>query len=188
LEIANTTGELKPFRDNFKPATALMSIALPVVSNPMTPNAIAPGLSLPASKRRRADHPDVANLCDHCTAKCCHYFALPIDEPTERRDLDFMRWYLLHDRASVFVDDDVWYLLVHTTCKHLRDDNRCGIYETRPQICRDYTTDKCEFEDDWCYEKYFETPEQVYEYSEAVYGPDDSGNIRSRKPTGLPML
>lgn len=142
---------------------------------------------------RRADFPEAANLCDHCTAKCCHYFALPIDEPTERQDFDYIRWYLLHDRASVFVDDGTWYLLVHTTCKHLRDDYRCGIYETRPRICRQYTTDACEFESDWCYEQYFETPEQIDEYAEAMFGPDPvtkgtpQGCIRGRKPTGLPL-
>nr|WP_231131275.1 YkgJ family cysteine cluster protein [Crateriforma conspicua] len=148
----------------------------------------------PPKKRRREDYPADANLCEHCTAKCCHYFALPIEEPASRRDFDFMRWYLLHDRASVFVDSDTWYLLVHTTCKHLQDDHRCGIYETRPQICRDYTTAECEFEDDWCYEKYFESPEQIDEYADAMFGPQfpdptlaDHHALRSRRPTGLPI-
>ena len=112
----------------------------------------------------RDDVPAGDCLCDHCYAKCCRYFALAIDKPEERRDFDFMRWYLLHDRASVFVEDDSWYLLVHTTCKHLQSDNRCGIYMTRPQICRDYTTDACEFDDDGVYDHYFETAEQVVEY------------------------
>ncbi len=153
-----------------------------------------PTASLPI-KRRRDQTPKGANLCDYCSAKCCHYFALPIDEPVCRKDYDFMRWYLLHDRASIFVDNDVWYLLVHTTCKHLQDDHRCGIYETRPQICREYTTDECEFEDDWCYEQYFETPEQVDQYADAMFGPqysspgiNDRDSLRSRKPTSLPML
>lgn len=148
----------------------------------------------PPTKQRRSQLPASANLCEYCTAKCCHYFALAIDEPVNRRDFDFMRWYLLHDRATVFVDNEAWYLLVHTTCKHLRDDYRCGIYETRPQICRDYTTDECEFDDDWCYEKYFETPEQLDEYADALFGPqfpepdvDEFQSLRSRRPTGLPI-
>src|SRR3990167_3200232 len=33
-------------------------------------------------------------LCDHCTAKCCRYFALPLDTPKTQRDFDFIRWYL----------------------------------------------------------------------------------------------
>lgn len=144
---------------------------------------------------KRNQVPKGENLCDHCTAKCCHYFALPIEEPNCRKDFDYIRWYLLHERATVFVEDRSWYLLVHTTCKHLQADHRCGIYETRPQICRDYTTDECEFDDDWCYEQYFETPEQIDEYADALYGPqfptDDQygkNSLRSRRPSGLPVV
>ncbi|MEM9366048.1 MAG: YkgJ family cysteine cluster protein [Planctomycetota bacterium] len=144
---------------------------------------------------RRQDVPKGDNLCEHCTAKCCRYFALPIDEPVNRRDFDYIRWYLLHDRATVFVDEDTWYLLVHTTCRHLQDDHRCGIYETRPQICREYTTDECEFDDQWCYERYFETPEQIDEYADALFGPQfppegisAKDSLRSPKPTRLPVV
>jgi Fe-S-cluster containining protein len=139
------------------------------------------------TKPRREDLGPGESLCDHCTAKCCRYFALPIDTPTTRRDFDFLRWFLLHDRASVFVEDETWYLLVHTTCKHLQPDNRCGIYETRPQICREYSTDNCEYADDWVYERYFESPEQVEEYTEAVFGNADGG-LRSPRPPLLPVL
>ena len=79
----------------------------------------------------------------------------------------------------------IWYLLVHTKCKHLRDDNLCGIYETRPQICRDYSTEACEYEDDWTYERYFETPEQIYEYAEAILQKPGQ-DIRSPQPAVLP--
>jgi Fe-S-cluster containining protein len=128
------------------------------------------------------------NLCDYCTAKCCRYFALPIDTPEDREEFDYIRWYLLHDRASVFIEDGSWYLLVHTVCKHLQDDNLCGIYFTRPQICRDYSTKKCEYEDEWTYDQYFETPEQVHEYAEAVLGPRRGQSIRSPEPELLPVL
>ncbi|MGB1925863.1 MAG: YkgJ family cysteine cluster protein [Rubripirellula sp.] len=151
-------------------------------------------LMVKAAKRRRSDFPVDANLCEFCSAKCCHYFALAIDEPVSRQDFDYIRWYLLHDGATVFVEDEEWYLLVYTTCKHLQADHRCGIYETRPQICRDYTTAECEFEDDWCYEKYFESPEQIDEYADALFGPQfpdldghPSQSLRSRRPTGLPI-
>ena len=151
--------------------------------------------SPPAIRLKRDQVPEGDSLCDHCTAKCCRYFALPIDEPTTRKDFDYIRWYLLHDRATVFVEESSWYLLVHTTCKHLMDDHRCGIYHTRPQICRDYTTDECEFDDDWCYDKYFETAEQIDEYADALYGPQfvsrkksDRHRLRGPRPIGLPIL
>lgn len=124
-------------------------------------------------------------LCDHCTAKCCRYFSMAIDTPESAKDFDYHRWYLLHEKATIFTEDNEWFLLVHTVCKHLQADNRCGIYETRPQICRDYTTKSCEYEDDYTFDRYFETAEQVAEYSNARF--NDPSNFRSPKP-GLPIL
>ena len=127
-------------------------------------------------------------LCSYCTAKCCRYFALPIEKPQKMEEFEFIRWYLLHDQATIFVEEGTWYLLVHTTCKHLQPDNRCGIYYTRPEICREYSTDNCEFDDHYVYEKYFETPEQIDEYMEAVIPPKGRKSIRSEKPVGLPVI
>jgi Fe-S-cluster containining protein len=138
-------------------------------------------------KPHREQLPRGANLCDYCSAKCCRYFALPIETPTEFSDFEYIRWYLLHDGAAVFIEDGVWYLMVYSTCKHLQDDNRCGIYETRPEICRGYSTKNCEYEDDWVYEHYFETAEQVQEYAEAVLAPK-ARNIRSPKPNPLRIV
>ena len=122
-------------------------------------------------KIRRQDLPKDANLCEYCTAKCCRYFALPIETPTDLDDFNNIRWYMLHGRINVFVEDGDWYLLVLGDCQHLLPDNRCGIYEDRPTVCRTYTTDDCEFEDDAVYDKFFETPEQMWEDAEAVLGP-----------------
>lgn len=143
------------------------------------------------TKPRREDLQPGEVLCEYCTARCCRYFALPIDTPTNYEDFQYIRWYLLHGQATVFVDDEVWYLMVHTDCKHLQEDHRCGIYETRPQICRDYTTDNCEYEDDWVYDQYFETPEQIEEYQEATLSAKKcrkGQSIRSRKPELLPII
>lgn len=136
----------------------------------------------------REQVPEGKSLCDYCTAKCCRYFALPIDAPETVRDWDFIRWFLLHDRATVFVEDESWYLLVHTECKHLRPDHRCGIYDTRPEICREYSTDNCEFDEDATYDAYFETPEQVAEFMEATVLQADLGCVRTPEPPELPVL
>lgn len=142
----------------------------------------------PSTKPDRRELPKNANLCEYCTAKCCRYFALPIETPHSFEDFEYIRWYLLHDAATVFVEEDNWYLLVHTVCKHLQDDHRCGIYETRPPICREYSTKNCEYEDDWTYEQYFETPEQITEYCEVLFAPSPGKSIRSPKPDLLPIL
>jgi Fe-S-cluster containining protein len=136
----------------------------------------------------KADVPAGECLCDYCTAKCCHYFALPIEKPTELTDLDHIRWYLMHEHASLFVEDSTWYLLVHTKCKHLQADYRCGTYLTRPQICRDYSTDNCEYDDDAVYDMYFETSEQMGEYMEAMMASTSSRVIRTPEPPMLPIL
>jgi Fe-S-cluster containining protein len=140
------------------------------------------------TKMRREDLPAGDVLCDHCSAKCCRYFALPIEEPTAREDWEFVRWYLLHDAATVFMEEGDWYLLVHTECKHLQSDNRCGIYHTRPTICQEYSTNDCEYEDDWLYDRYLETAEQAGEYAEAVLPREKGQSIRSPKPPLLPVL
>ncbi len=128
------------------------------------------------------------SLCDYCTAKCCRYFALPIEEPLNFNDFEYLRWFIMHDRASLFVEDDIWYLLVHTPCKHLQKNHQCGIYETRPLICREYSTDDCEYDDSYTYDTYFESSEQIMEYSHARFACDPwHPNFRTAKP-GLPIL
>jgi uncharacterized protein len=119
-------------------------------------------------KFRRADLKPGEVLCSYCTAKCCRYFALPIDTPTTWADFEHLRWYVMHGRTAIFVDADTWYLLVYGDCENLLPDHRCGIYETRPDICRTYTTDNCEFDNDGCYDKFFESADQIWEYAEAV--------------------
>jgi uncharacterized protein len=123
------------------------------------------------SKPSRDDLKAGECLCDHCTGKCCRYFSLPIHNPTSWNDYDTIRWYLAHGQTVVYVEKKQWYLLVLTRCNYLRKDNRCGIYLNRPKICREYTTDHCEYDHDWSFEKLFETPEQIWEYAEAVLPP-----------------
>jgi len=138
----------------------------------------------PARRPKKSEVPP-ERLCEFCDAKCCRYFALPIDKPSTSEEFDYVRWYLLHERASVFVEDGDWFLLVHTPCKELGPDNRCQIYETRPQICREYSTTRCEYDDLFVFEQYFETPEQVEEYAVATLGPrpgTTSPAVKSAKP------
>lgn len=144
--------------------------------------------SVPQRKPKRDELAPGEILCEHCTAKCCRYFALPIETPTTRKDFEFVRWYIMHGQASVFTEEEDWYLLVHTQCKHLQADNRCSAYDTRPNICREYSTKDCEYEDEWTYDRYFEISEQVEEYSEAIFAKKNGKGIRSPKPPLLPIV
>ena len=92
---------------------------------------------------RRNRLPSLASIpvqeapCHKCSALCCRYFALQIDTPEDAEDFDSIKWYLIHEDTWVWVDDNEWYVQVDRKCKHLQSNNLCGIYETRPQICRD---------------------------------------------------
>ncbi len=107
-------------------------------------------------------------LCEHCTAICCHYIALPLDTPETRADLDDIRWFLMHTHVSVFVEGGDWYIAFHTPCRHLRADKRCGVYATRPKVCRTYSTDDCDYHSgDYHWEQHFTAPEHLDEYVRA---------------------
>lgn len=110
-------------------------------------------------------------LCEHCTAACCRYIALPLDKPRTPRDYDDIRWYLMHQNILVFVEDGDWYIQFQTRCKNLAPDNRCGIYETRPEICREYEPGECDYAGGaYDYEHLFTHPQQIDEYYEKKTG------------------
>ena len=111
------------------------------------------------------------SLCEKCVALCCRYFALPLDNPTDAEDFDNIRWYLMHENVVVFVEKEQWFIGVLNRCKHLGADNRCGVYETRPRICRKYTTDNCEYHGaEYDYEHLFTSADQLRDYAEATLG------------------
>jgi len=135
--------------------------------------ASIPDPTRPRRKRkvRRTDLAPGECLCDHCSGKCCRYFTVKIETPSGWDDYDAIRWYLAHGRTLVHVEKGTWFLVVMTRCNYLGKGDRCKIYLSRPKICREYTTAECEYDDDWVFEKVFETPEQLWEYAEAVLPP-----------------
>lgn len=143
---------------------------------------------MPQPTVKRSDLKPGEVLCAYCTGRCCRYFALPIETPTTREDFENCRWYMLHGRVSLFVEDETWYLMVHADCQALQDDNRCGIYETRPTICRSYSTENCEYDDDTCYDQLFETPEQLWEYAEAILPMVKPRRSKPMQAIHLPVL
>ncbi|MCX5661939.1 MAG: YkgJ family cysteine cluster protein [Planctomycetota bacterium] len=111
------------------------------------------------------------SLCSRCTAICCRYFALQIDTPTDPAEFDDIRWYLAHESVHVFIEDGDWYLAIQTRCQHLAEDNRCGIYEDRPKICREFSTENCDYHQDaYGFDQYFTGPEQLEAYAQAKLG------------------
>ena len=87
------------------------------------------------------------NKCDLCEgSKCCNYITQAIDTPRSIDEFDTLLWQLTHRNVQAYKDEDGWFLLFYTTCQFLQTDGRCGIYQTRPQMCRDYSNDYCEYD------------------------------------------
>ncbi|WJW75220.1 YkgJ family cysteine cluster protein [Thiohalobacter sp. IOR34] len=85
--------------------------------------------------------------CSHCPGtKCCTYITQKIPGPRSRDDFDHLLWQLAHRDVQAYRDSSGWYLLINSPCRFLEADGRCGIYATRPQLCRDYSNDYCEFD------------------------------------------
>ncbi len=128
------------------------------------------------------------SVCSYCIAKCCRYFSLPIKTPVTWDDYDEMRWFLAHGETIIYLEKGTWYLLVLAKCQYLLPDNRCAIYETRPQICRDYESDNCEYDEGWKFERVFESPEQMWEYAEAVLPPRRKPERPAARSTPPPLV
>ncbi len=88
---------------------------------------------------------DLQEKCATCPGDlCCTYFTQEIDTPRSKLDFNNLLWAIAHERTKLFKDEGRWYLLVENRCTHLRADGGCGIYDSRPQACRDYQADYCE--------------------------------------------
>ena len=110
-------------------------------------------------------------LCEHCAAACCRYLALPLDKPTSARDYDDIRWYLMHEGVTIFVEDGDWYIQYTTKCKDLGADNLCTVYTTRPEICREYEAKGCDYSGgSYGYDHFFTHPKQIVEFYERKTG------------------
>lgn len=86
--------------------------------------------------------------CEECGGKCCDYVAIEMVPPKNKSDYDHIRWYLVHENVSVFIDHEKkWYVQFVTPCIEKNISNRCEIYSTRPKICSGHGNleGECEF-------------------------------------------
>jgi Fe-S-cluster containining protein len=74
--------------------------------------------------------------CEECGGRCCDYVAIELTRPGNKSEYDHIRWYLVHENVSVFIDHEKkWYVQFVTTCTKKDSNNRCSIYPSRPRIC-----------------------------------------------------
>ena len=124
-------------------------------------------------------------LCEHCTGECCQYIALPIEEPEDKGDFDDIRWYLMHEGITVFVEEGAWYIQFRARCRNLQADFRCGVYEKRPNICREYESGDCDYAGgDYSYDYLFTEPQQIEEHMKEHLKEKTTANGRKKRRPG----
>ena len=85
--------------------------------------------------------------CDLCSnSKCCTYVTQQIDTPRSKYDFEILLWQVSHEGVGAYKDDDGWFVMFESRCRHLLADGRCNIYEIRPTICRSHSNDYCEYD------------------------------------------
>jgi Fe-S-cluster containining protein len=121
--------------------------------------------------------------CFECRGECCRSVAIELEEPEDLNEFEDLKWYLFHTGITVYIDKDGdWYVDVPIKCKHLDDEGKCMIYETRPPVCRDYDVDDCDNAEDE--ETEFETPQDVDDYVAKLKAEgrfDDKGNLKKEE-------
>ena len=95
--------------------------------------------------RRRYE--EFLDACSGCGAYCCKTLVFPHGRPSHRRNLDYLQFALGFPGVEVGVSDGEWQLVVRARCRHLTDDDRCGVYGSpeRPSICRYYDASTCSY-------------------------------------------
>ena len=124
-----------------------------------------PPRALPVARKRLPVVAAPAAIpCLSCSL-CCNYVAVEIDGPGSVRGATEILWYLYHGGVSAYVDDGEWMVQFETRCQHLLPDKRCGIYETRPPICREYDETGCEVNSDVVGQSFY-SPREFLAYLE----------------------
>lgn len=108
------------------------------------------------------------NKCSHCTgSKCCTYITEALGAaPRSKAEFQHLLWQVSHEGVSIYKDSDGWFLMVDTKCTHLQPGGNCAIYQERPQICRDYDNDWCEYDQpaEEGFQLFFQNYEELLRY------------------------
>lgn len=98
--------------------------------------------------------------CDGCPGLCCRDLNMGIAAPRTKDEKEDLLWQVQFDTVRIYVRNRRWYLLVKGDCMYLDKNNRCIIYDERPDKCRDHLPPDCErFGDFW--DIMFNTPDEL---------------------------
>ncbi len=82
--------------------------------------------------------------CKDCPAICCKNLAMAIGKPANGKEVEDLKWQLQFTHVKVYIRHHHWYQWIKTQCMYLTKDNKCSIYENRPDICRKHNPPDCE--------------------------------------------
>jgi len=118
------------------------------------------------------------NKCSFCKGSlCCTYITQKVESPRSKHDFEHLLWQISHENIQVYKDDEGWYLLVNNPCTHLQHDGRCGIYDSRPSICREHDNDFCEYDSpaEEGFELFFQDYQELLTYCRKRFKQWDKG-------------
>ena len=75
--------------------------------------------------------------CDKCGGACCRYVRIKVGAMMPDQE----RWANMRGT----VDGDMW--VIRAKCEHLTPAGKCGIYEWRPCVCREFDVGGAHCED-----------------------------------------
>ncbi len=93
------------------------------------------------------------------------YITLQVQTPKKLVDFEEMLWHIAHQHVEYFVQKRHWFIMVHNPCRFNDAEGRCQIYHTRPTICRDHSTENCEFETGCDFDLHITSYEEMLEYA-----------------------
>ena len=73
---------------------------------------------------------------EQCQGACCVFLGVFLSAPSEQ--LDFLVTRGIPVVATT--NEEVQYAMVPQRCQHLTPEGRCGIYASRPEVCRTFPT------------------------------------------------
>ncbi len=107
--------------------------------------------------------------CEECNGECCRYITVTLKDPKDKESWDEVKWMLLHKGVMIYKDlEGEWNVEVRTKCKFLDDDDKCKIYDKRPQVCKDHGTHECEAHEEEFAKVIFKKPKDVDGYLKKI--------------------
>ena len=83
--------------------------------------------------------------------------------PVNRAEVEELKWQLRFDTVKVYIHNRRWHQLVEGRCMYLGKDDRCKVYDERPEKCRKHNPADCERYGPF-YDLLISSPDELEEY------------------------